>query len=86
MTNIEKIKQLEEKRAQCEEKAKKYKQRAADLAQQIENLKSTEIQNVLNQVDMPFEDVLKMLAELTGVPIEVSRSQSSETDQDAPKA
>ena len=33
MTNIEKIKQLEEKRAQCEEKAKKYKQRAADLAQ-----------------------------------------------------
>ena len=35
---------------------------------------------------MPFEDVLKMLAELTGVPIEVSRSQSSETDQDAPKA
>ena len=86
MTNIEKIKQLEEKRAQCEEKAKKYKQRAADLAQQIETLKSTEIQNVLNQVDMPFEDVLKMLAELTGVPIEVSRSQSSETDQDAPKA
>lgn len=86
MTNIEKIKQLEEKRAQCEEKAKKYKQRAADLAQQIENLKSTEIQNVLNQVDMPFEDVLKMLAELTGVPIEVSRSQSSETDQYAPKA
>ena len=86
MTNFEKIKQLEEKRAQCEEKAKKYKQRAADLAQQIENLKSTEIQNVLNQVDMPFEDVLKMLAELTGVPIEVSRSQSSETDQDAPKA
>lgn len=86
MTNIEKIKQLEEKRAQCEEKAKKYKQRAADLAQQIENLKSTEIQNVLNQVDMPFEDVLKMLAELTGVPIEVNRSQSSETDQDAPKA
>lgn len=86
MTNIEKIKQLEEKRVQCEEKAKKYKQRAADLAQQIENLKSTEIQHVLNQVDMPFEDVLKMLAELTGVPIEVSCSQSSETDQDAPKA
>ena len=78
MTNIEKIKQLEEKRAQCEEKAKKYKQRAAYIAQKIEN--------VLNQVDMPFEDVLKMLAELTGVPIEVSRSQSSETDQDAPKA
>ena len=86
MTNIEKIKQLEEKRAQCEEKAKKYKQRAADLAQQIENLKSTEIQNVLNQVDMPFEDVLKMLAELPGLPIEMSRSHSSATDQDAQKA
>ena len=63
MTNIEKIKQLEEKRAKNEGKAKKYQQLADDLAQQIESLKSMEIQNILNQVDMPFEDVLKMLAE-----------------------
>ena len=85
MTNIEKIKQLEEKRAKNEGKAKKYQQIADDLALQIESLKSMEIQNILNQVDMPFEDVLKMLAELTGVPIEASNSPSpAETGKDMP--
>ena len=34
---------------------------------------------------MPFEDVLKMLAELTGVPIEASNSPSpAETGKDMP--
>jgi len=86
MTNIEKIKQLEAKRTECEEKAQKYKQRAADLSQQIKNLKSTEIQNILNQVDMPFEDVVKMLADLTGVPTNTEHTQSPiETDKNVPK-
>ena len=60
----EKIKAKEEQILKKREKIKKEEEGIKKLEKEIENLKTLEIKGLINEVDIPYEELVKMIKEL----------------------
>ena len=64
MSIQEKIKAKEEQILKKREKIKKEEEGIKKLEKEIENLKTLEIKGLINEVDSPYEELVKMIKEL----------------------
>ena len=64
MSIQEKIKAKEEQILKKREKIKKEEEGIKKLEKEIENLKTPEIKGLINEVDIPYEELVKMIKEL----------------------
>ena len=64
MSIQEKIKAKEEQILKKREKIKKEEEGIKKLEKEIENLKTLEIKGFINEVDIPYEELVKMIKEL----------------------
>lgn len=68
MTTMEKIKDRESKIAVCCKRIEKEQQKIKQLQTEIESLKSLEIQGLLKESEIPFEEFVKRFKNLTTRP------------------
>lgn len=66
MTNSEKIASKQEQVKKSEERITAEQAKIEKLKQEIETLQSLEIKGLLKEIDLPFEEVKKMLKGLKG--------------------
>ncbi|CAM2078040.1 MAG: hypothetical protein NSGCLCUN01_02228 [uncultured Clostridium sp.] len=64
MSIQEKIKLKEEQIIKKKEKIKKTEEEIKKLEKEIENLKTVEIKGLINEIDMPYEDLVKFIKDL----------------------
>ena len=64
MSIQEKIKVKEEQILKKRAKIRREEEVIKKLEKEIENLKTLEIKGLINEVDIPYEDLLKMIREL----------------------
>ena len=64
MSIQEKIKAKEEQILKKREKIKKEEEGIKKLEKEIENLKTLEIKGLITEVDIPYEELVKMIKEL----------------------
>lgn len=64
MSVQEKIKLKEEQIIKKKEKIKKTEEEIKKLEKEIENLKTVEIKGLINEIDMPYEDLIKFIKDL----------------------
>lgn len=64
MSIQEKIKVKEEQILKKKEKIKKEEESIKNLEKEIEKLKTLEIKGLINEIDIPYEDLIKMIREL----------------------
>lgn len=64
MSVQEKIKLKEEHIIKKKEKIKKTEEEIKKLEKEIENLKTVEIKGLINEIDMPYEDLIKFIKDL----------------------
>lgn len=62
----EKIKKREQLIKQRKEKIKKEEDQIKKLENEIKSLKAVQIQSLINEIDMPYDDVVKFIKDLKG--------------------
>ena len=61
-SNAEKIASLEARKKTYEEKIQTYKDLIAECSQKIDTLKSQEIKNLLQESNIPFDELVQLLS------------------------
>ena len=81
MTNKEKIEAKKEKIAITQEKIEKEQAKIEKLKKEIETLESLEIKSMLKEIDMPLDQVVKLLKTMKPTPtVDPSNNESTGTN------
>lgn len=77
MTNAEKIKEKKEKIAAAQKRIAKEQEKINKLRREVETLESLEVKSMLKEIDMPFDEVMKLLKSMKSpVPVEIPTPDS----------